>query len=416
MAHQPDTIPWHLLASKLYPVSASTSSPPSDRAKNTCDDTSLDPASHWQGFEVRSKLTELMVKAIESSIRQREKYPAHYDPPQNDTVPINDKTAQEIEREFDWRKAIFLIAYPGYRLPSLSTLGMRTASAFCNRHKECTHHFIHYNALGFPNLQLAMCLIIRGEMDTVLRACAHPDLHRLTTTGWQMLYRKALHSYIALNIAYCFPSAWDPEARKTEKRDYRNTILYQRMLFECTTDDGSSEFILDMHRRFFGIDRGQFYEARALQVDEYQGWKGWVSNYEASLKRDIYGELSIEEFLTLGNVPLLFVPRETDVGEVRWILSYAGKLPFELVLIIMELADYTPRRSLEVPHDPLHPANRRALDQYLEHCWQIIVRCDMIMKELGIPHYRWDREIEDLEFLLWGTGRRSVPFGALSPV
>ncbi|OJJ76695.1 hypothetical protein ASPBRDRAFT_27117 [Aspergillus brasiliensis CBS 101740] len=431
MAHQPDIIPWHTLASHLYPGSGSTSSPSSDHAKMCYD------------------FTRLVAKVIEeSSTHERKKYPAHYDPPENDTIIINDKTSQEIEREFDWRKAIFLIAHPGYHLPSLSTLGMRTASAFCHPYNPCVHHFVHFNALGFPNLQLAICLILRGDMDTLLRACAHPDvglqswrdlyqfdfgvcqnlpfilihgpngyvLHRLTTIGWRMLYRKALCSYISLNIAYCFPSTWDPEARKTEERDYRNTSLYQLMLFECTTDDGSSEFILGMHRRFFGVDRGQFYEADALQADEYQGLKGWVGNYKAFLQRNMYGKLSIEEFLTVGNVPLLFVPREADVGEVRWILSRAGKLPLELVLIIMDLADYTPRRSLEVPHDPLHPANRGTLDQYLEHCWQIMVRCDMIIRELGIPHYPWEREIEGEIFVHWDWGRPLVPFGARSPV
>lgn len=29
---------------------------------------------------------------------------------------------------------------------------------------------------------------------------------------------------------------------------------------------------------------------------------------------------------------------------------YATKLPLELVLIMMEFADYTPRQTLEVPH------------------------------------------------------------------
>ena len=59
---------------------------------------------------------------------------------------------------------------------------------------------------------------------------------------------------------------------------------------------------------------------------------------------------------------------------------YATKLLLELVMIIMEFADYKPRRTLEVPHDPLHPTNRKALDQYLEHCWQSILWCDMMMK------------------------------------
>lgn len=57
-----------------------------------------------------------------------------------------------------------------------------------------------------------------------------------------------------------------------------------------------------------------------------------------------------------------------DISEVRWILSYAGKLPMELVLDIMEFADYRPRRSLEVLLGPLHPTTRGALVKYLDQC------------------------------------------------
>lgn len=83
---------------------------------------------------------------------------------------------------------------------------------------------------------------------------------------------------------------------------------------------------------------------------------------------DRYGVSPFDEFLTLETPALTFLPHEMDISEVRWILSYAGKLPMELVLDIMEFAGYRPRRSLEVLLDPLHPTNRGALVKYLDQC------------------------------------------------
>lgn len=91
---------------------------------------------------------------------------------------------------------------------------------------------------------------------------------------------------------------------------------------------------------------------------------------------------------------------------------YATKLLLELVMIIMEFADYKPRRTLEVPHDPLHPTNRKALDQYLEHCWQSILWCDMMMRGLRLGPW-WDFEVENQVSLLWC--RWQCPFGTKEP-
>lgn len=92
---------------------------------------------------------------------------------------------------------------------------------------------------------------------------------------------------------------------------------------------------------------------------------------------------------------------------------YMTKFSLVLVLIMMDFADYRPRQTLEVPHDPLHPTNRKALGQYLEHCWQIIVRCDMMMKELRMSHWSWDSEVGDQVSPLWDSWR--CPFGTLTP-
>ncbi|KAJ5388121.1 hypothetical protein N7509_010662 [Penicillium cosmopolitanum] len=76
-------------------------------------------------------------------------------------------------------------------------------------------------------------------------------------------------------------------------------------------------------------------------------------------------------------------PSLSDTTRVRMTLCSKG-LPVELALDIMEFANYEPvHRKLDPPHDPLHPSNREQLGKYLKYCWQTMVRCFAIMKELG---------------------------------
>lgn len=96
--------------------------------------------------------------------------------------------------------------------------------------------------------------------------------------------------------------------------------------------------------------------------------------------------MSIDEFLTLENepgTPLQHVPDVSDACVVRWMLCLK-RLPVELALLVMKLAEYEPRRRLKIPHDPLHWENRDELMQYLTYCWQTLVRCDMMAKELDM--------------------------------
>lgn len=82
-----------------------------------------------------------------------------------------------------------------------------------------------------------------------------------------------------------------------------------------------------------------------------------------------------------------YQPHPSDIPLVRQILCRQG-LPLELAMEIMEFAEYEPKRRLLTPHDPFHPSNREELEQYLEYCWQILVRCDVIAKavDLEIPY------------------------------
>jgi hypothetical protein len=92
------------------------------------------------------------------------------------------------------------------------------------------------------------------------------------------------------------------------------------------------------------------------------------------------GLMSYDEFLNFEKV-MDYQPSQTDISHVRWMLHQKG-LPVEISDCVLEYADYVPKGSLPVPGQPLHPQCRQELDRYLEHCWQLVVRCYMLGHEL----------------------------------
>ncbi|KAF9769712.1 hypothetical protein IL306_012803 [Fusarium sp. DS 682] len=93
-----------------------------------------------------------------------------------------------------------------------------------------------------------------------------------------------------------------------------------------------------------------------------------------------YGLISYEDFLNFEK-PMGYQPNPSDISHVRWILCQQG-LPVEISDGILEYANYAPKGSLPVPGKPLHPQCKQELDRYLKHCWQLIVRCYMLGREL----------------------------------
>lgn len=183
--------------------------------------------------------------------------------------------------------------------------------------------------------------------------------------GWDTLCTKALLPYIGLNVIFCFPETWDPASGMTDEKDYRQMKVYQYMLHQCTLSGMTSEVATHPHRQFFGIEDGQFRRYGPL-----------------GRPRPLYGSVSFEHFLnceTLTNSR----PGRCDVPQVQGIL-YSKGLPMELVLQIMNLAEYTPRGRLWVPHHPFHRGNWDELEKYLKFCWHVLVRCDMMASALGM--------------------------------
>lgn len=191
-------------------------------------------------------------------------------------------------------------------------------------------------------------------------------------------------------MIHCFPELWDEASGKTEEKDYRHTRSYQYMLRKTTGGGSTSEVGTYPHRQFFGIGDDQFRTGDFMIKDRGHWLRHrkfadkpcyWHDNHNWVQSRHVYGIVPFDEFLTLEN-PLDYQPNAFDVRLVQGILCCKG-LPLELALMITELADYKSKRRLNVPHDPFHPSNKEELANYIEYCWRILVRCDMMTKALG---------------------------------
>jgi hypothetical protein len=182
--------------------------------------------------------------------------------------------------------------------------------------------------------------------------------------------------------------------------------MYQETVDIWTHDGSESDVSRHPHRQFFGLE-GQF--SNTLHIS-----RGWDRPVLAQLREKLakdrwasestpdqisvlsvgdgsfpYGKLPFEVFLACGKRGGARGQHQTrsavDVARVEAYLR-AKRLPQELVLQITACTEYDRSRSrsqLPVPHDPLHRRNRRQLRRHLDHCWQIMVHCNMLARELG---------------------------------
>lgn len=209
---------------------------------------------------------------------------------------------------------------------------------------------------------------------------------------------KALLAYVCLNTVYCFPELWDSASGKNQLSDYRNTRSYQLMIMGSTRPGGASHVVAYPHRQFFGIKGpGTISFSTPSRAWKFR-WGQYADKWGRIELGKVYGKVSFGDFLAMQNLAE-YEPALLDTEEVRSMLCFKG-LPVELALDVMELADYTPRRRLNVPHDPFHPSNTEELAKYLKYCWQLLVRCDMMANELGIK-LDWEDAVIECVRQLW---------------
>lgn len=264
---------------------------------------------------------------------------------------------------------------------------------------------------AFASIEIFKLLIIYGEMDTLQHICQHPqaawtecwDRHRdsfgdQNTCGWAFVPRLALKAYLGLNLILCFPALWDNGSGRSGESDYRRTACYQRTVRDCTKAELSHNIAALPHRQFFGVPEKQFGWYAISRQDRKHAY---LFDKDVVKGGYPYGVLPYMDFLGL-ETEVVHMPSVSDVMHVRWCLCSLA-LPMELVTEIMDLAGYRPARRLQVPHDPLHPANRKELRRYLNFCFRILVRCDVISRWLDgeIP---WDRLAAEALVDLLGDG------------
>lgn len=193
---------------------------------------------------------------------------------------------------------------------------------------------------------------------------------------WREVRDLALYPFICLNVLYVMrmSSGYDDQP---EGQDYRRTKAYQVMLLRCT---GAKEFgcylkdsALDPetfpHRQFFGVYRGQY------RNDQYNG----ISDSDM---KTFYSKMPLSKLEKIRGLSHPYMPTGPDIDEVFLSLRRSG-LPPEIVMDILERADYRWQRRSPYSDDPIHPDNREGLLKYLKFCWILLVRCDLLAKACG---------------------------------
>ena len=98
----------------------------------------------------------------------------------------------------------------------------------------------------------------------------------------------------------------------------------------------------------------------------------------------------------------------SDVDEVSLSLRKA-RLLAEVVLEILERADYRWQRRSPYSADPMHSNNREELLKYLRFCWVLLVRCDLLAKACG-KRTDWPNDISNCFHKILGMKDRALYF------
>ncbi|RHZ54082.1 hypothetical protein CDV55_105087 [Aspergillus turcosus] len=423
MAHEEQNIKWNILATNL--IHRSPSYPAADLVSNLY--FRFKPT---QGQEIGTFI-ESFVRTLEKHTQdERRKYPDRYSPFTPDELVLNDHVAEQIRplahrwcKAYNWPLKDKIQETEGLcrHVDSESfacgcplPYHERKGAAFQRSYRpNVCYEFFAVNTEVFYNSQVLSALLILGEMNIVLRLGATPDNNLQESMrvqnchcmdwdlGWDQVFKAALNIYLLLNILYCFPELWDPASRQARNKkrtdEYRATRMYQRTIKIWTHDASENDVSRHPHRQFFGLEghfgfklqvpRGRDLHVLA-QLREKLAKGNWgPETTPEQMEELVYGQLPFEEFLACGEGAVGGGQHQTrsavDVARVEAYLR-AKRLPQELVLQITACTEYDrPCSRLPVPHDPLHRRNRRQLRRHLDNCWRILVRCNMLARELG---------------------------------
>ncbi len=395
MAHQAHTIPWQTLVDnlKFKHCNPRNHGITNLYLRNTRPQQEKELQYFVGGFE----------RALSKySAVERGKYNATPVPPELDERIISEDAVRKMART--------VLQYKGRENTSHGSKSLKGAlSAY-----ECTAR--RFVADTYPNesdmddcihdvCEQTKTMLLYGEMDALFRLAAHPDVHfhRLWDEalyanaqgfGLSKLKDAALQAYICLNVMLLKPELYDPTSRAAFVReestahrttfqpslyDYRLAAAYQRMLLCCTGipyAPDHCEAHTYPHREFFGIPRGMF-DFNSPRVRRHRSHPG--TGRVADLVEDQFKNVH--------------VPSKADIPIVLDLLRMK-RLPTELALQVMSMADYNPVGRVSIRDDPLHPANTEELRKYLSFCWKVLDRIDLLCKASG-KWLDWEAEVAE---------------------
>jgi hypothetical protein len=403
MAHQAHHLPWETLASN-FKFSISN--------RRYGYKTNLFPLYH----EDQTKRLLYFLNAFNQTLRdfsdsERTKYSLEYTAPEPDDVVLTLTTARKIKKTLvTFHSTNFFVVYPCEHTPLPLSPEYRRMSFWIN---AVTHKCKSTEPYCNEAIELTKTLILHNELETLLQVTAHPIMRQTQprpgfdqwwtfpedhprNDGWCEVMRCALMSYICLNVFYLKPNTYDKSFQSQEaienQVDYRSTSAYQKMLVRCT---GKRDFDIHTypHREFFGVIRGRYH---------FHDWQ----------KPTEYGLTPLSK-LEHEDYTYTYAPTSLDIPTVEGYLRLKG-LPPELIAQILQLADYKMKRRLIVADDPLHPDNAHELRKYLNYCWQLLIRTDIVSRALG-QQVEWKSEITECIWELWGESlRKMVEWGYYS--
>lgn len=385
-----------------------------------------------QGSDL-NRFVEVLSKTLaESAARERKKYPERYKPAPSSKIVISDADALKIapylrghhaqcdmDERYETRKEDLSVALCTHVGDTTCRCALRyeerRMATFLHHYTttdDCYEFDLH-NHESFLGLEIFKALLIYGSMDAVLRICAHPAVDLLTwwsvrececeapSLGWDMLCRQALRNYIGLKFSQNFAERCAQEYPGEDPEDVRRTGMYQKMVRNSTMSDMKSEVLYYRYRNFYGIMDGQFQSYPKPR--HLERWCGTEGRFDYG---SVLGRVSYDEFLVVEKV-VPYVPSAEDIDEARAVLT-DQRLPVELADMILDFAGYNETRTLTVRHEPLHERNRGQLKCFLEECWQVLLRCDMMGRALG-EEVPWDMVIGNCMAVMfyqspWQTG------------
>lgn len=382
MAHQTHNLPWQVLADNFKYVYECTA---------YHNQTNLYP--RWrpaQSKELKYFATAFARTLDEHTRSERAKYAQVYEPPGPDDEVLSEMTVDKIwqtmrQCETRW--------------------GMGTCPTFSAEDRKLWFWINHFNddnklCCCHDAMELCKVLVLHNEMDAVLRAVSHPSVildgfwacfwhSSRRQKGWIDIVATALFPYICLNVLFLKPELHDAEAtrrhletRRSNARaskygevfDYRLTRGYQEMVTNFISSSDVPQGL--PHKLFFGCTG------------------------HPSCRKSELGRLSIPS-LNSGITRCGYSPHSDDIPDIIQILGQKG-LPVELSFEVLELADYKPGRRTRIPHDPLHRQNQGEMRKYLNFCWQLLVRSNMLVQSQGLS-INWERSVSWCIWELFGV-------------